>query len=186
MIPWRHHEITWRNKMNVIMNKNIYKIISYFLAFASLENKVFAAESFSGTMEIEKNITTANSLCDCESILNNGKEMRYSLYSYISKRLEKLNDESISALLEQGTSLHSGWGSSVKLEIEGIPIFVKKVPLNKVEGSPENIRSTKNLFDLPLFHQYGVGSGGFSVWRELSAHIMSTKWVLSREIEISL
>lgn len=92
-----------------------------------------------------------------------------------------MNDESISALLEQGTSLHSGWGTSVKLDIDGVPIFVKKVPLNEIEGKPENIRSTENLFGIPLYYQYGVGSGGFSVWRELSAHIMSTEWILSRE-----
>ncbi len=55
------------------------------------------------------------------------------------------------------------------------------MPLNKVEGGPKNIRSTENLFDIPLYYQYGVGSGGFSVWRELSAHIMSTESVLSGE-----
>ncbi len=155
--------------------------MSYFLAFAGLENSIFATESLSLTSTIEKNMATANSTEGCVSIINDAQEMRYSRYNYISQHLEKLNDESISALLEQGTSLHSGWGSSVKLEIDGIPIFVKKVPLNEVEGSPENIRSTKNLFDIPLYYQYGVGSGGFSVWRELSAHIMSTEWVLSRD-----
>ena len=141
--------------------------MSYCLAFASLENSILAAESLSSTMVIEKNnMTTANSTHDCGSIVNDAKETRYSRYNYISQHLEKLNDESMSALLEQGTSLHSGWGSSVKLEIDGIPIFVKKVPLNKVEGRPENIKSTENLFGIPLYYQYGVGSGGFSVWRD--------------------
>ena len=116
-------------------------------------------------------------------MVDDAKETRYSRYNYISQHLEKLNDESISALLEQGTSLHSGWGTSVKLEIDGVPIFVKKVPLNEIEGRPENVRSTENLFDIPPYYQYGVGSGGFSVWRELSAHIMSTEWVLSSENE---
>ena len=67
--------------------------------------------------------------------------------------------------------IRNRWGS----------IFVKKVPLNEIERKPENIRSTENLFGIPLYYQYGVGSGGFSVWRELSAHIMSTEWVLSSE-----
>lgn len=154
--------------------------MSCCLAFGSLENKILVAES-SSSMMTEKNMTTANSICDRESIVNDAKQTRYSRYNYISQHLGKLNDESISALLEQGTPMHSGWGSSIKLDIDGIPIFVKKVPLNKVEGSPENIRSTENLFDIPLYYQYGVGSGGFSVWRELSAHIMSTEWVLSGE-----
>lgn len=155
--------------------------MSCFLTFASLENSILTAESLSLTTSIEENMTTANSTHDCGSILSDAKETRYSRYNYISQHLEKLNDESISAILEQGTSLHSGWGSSVKLEIDGIPIFVKKVPLNKVEGKPENIRSTENLFGIPLYYQYGVGSGGFSVWRELFAHILSTEWVLSNE-----
>lgn len=153
--------------------KVILKIISSCLPFIGFKNSLLAEESISAS---EKNITVVNPTHDCSS-----KEARYSRYNYISQHLEKLNDESISALLEQGTSLHSGWGSSVKLEIDGIPIFVKKVPLNDVEGRPENIRSTENLFDIPPFYQYGVGSGGFNVWRELSAHKMSTEWVLSGE-----
>lgn len=109
-------------------------------------------------------------------------EMRYSQYRHISKYLETLNDADISTLLKQETILHSGTGgTSVKLEIDGIPIFVKKVPLNEVEGKLENIRSTENLFGLPLYYQYGVGSAGFSAWREVSAHHMSTEWVLAGE-----
>src|SRR5690606_1297867 len=41
--------------------------------------------------------------------------------------------------------------------------------------------STANLFDLPLYYQYGVGSAGFGAWRELVAHIMTTNWVLAGE-----
>jgi hypothetical protein len=154
--------------------------MSYLLAFAGLENSILATEPMLLTTTIEKNISS-NVTQDSVSIVNCEKDTRYSRYNHISKHLEKLDDESISDLLKQGTSMHSGWGSSVKLEIDGIPIFVKKVPLNKIEGKAENIRSTENLFDIPLYYQYGVGSGGFSVWRELSAHIMSTEWVLSRE-----
>jgi hypothetical protein len=154
--------------------------MSYLLAFAGLENSILATEPISLTATIEKNIS-ANVTQDSISIVNGERDTRYSRYNHISKHLEKLDDESISDLLQQGISMHSGGGSSVKLEIDGIPIFVKKVPLNKIEGKAENIRSTENLFDIPLYYQYGVGSGGFSVWRELSAHIMSTEWVLSRE-----
>lgn len=96
--------------------------------------------------------------------------MRYFQHSHISKHLETLNDHDIVTLLEQGTHLQSGWGATVKLEINGIPVFVKKVPLNEVEGKLENFRSTENLFGLPLYYQYGVGSGGFSIWREMGKH----------------
>jgi hypothetical protein len=57
-------------------------------------------------------------------------------------------------------------------------VFVKRVPLTDLERRPANVRSTANLFRLPTFYQYGVGSTGFGAWRELAAHEMSTAWVL--------
>ncbi|MGW3917776.1 hypothetical protein ACWEBX_40980, partial [Streptomyces sp. NPDC005070] len=44
-------------------------------------------------------------------------------------------------------------------------------------------RSTANLFGLPMFYQYGVGSAGFGAWRELAAHVMTTNWVLGNAYE---
>ena len=107
--------------------------------------------------------------------------MRVSQYKTVSKHLENLNDDELLALLKEGKPLQSGWGSTVKLEIEGIPIFVKQVPLNEIEGKSKDIKSTENLFNLPVYYQYGVGSGGFSVWRELAAHEITTQWVLTNE-----
>lgn len=144
-----------------------------------LESNIIAEESFPGA--VEKSIAVAYSNSDYDLNENDTKETRHSKYDYISRRLEELNNEDISTLLNQGISLHSGWGTSVKLEMDGIPVFVKKVPLNEIEGKLENIGSTENLFELPPYYQYGVGSGGFSIWRELSSHIMSTKWVLGGE-----
>ena len=95
------------------------------------------------------------------------QNMRYSQHSRISKYLGTLSDSDVLVLLKKGTPLQSRWGATVKLEIDGIPIFVKQVPLNEIEGNSHNIGSTKNLFELPLYYQYGVGSGGFSVWRKL-------------------
>ena len=111
----------------------------------------------------------------------NDQNRRYSQHSRISKYLGTLSDNDVLALLKQGDPLQSGWGETVKLEIDGIPIFVKQVPLNEIEGNLKNIKSTENLFELPLYYQYGVGSGGFSIWRELSAHAMTTEWVLNGE-----
>lgn len=102
-------------------------------------------------------------------------------YSHISTHLEAFSDDEILTLLKQGTPLNSGWGTTIKIEIDGMPIFVKQVPLNEIEGKAQNIGSTENLFGLPVYYQYGVGSSGFSVWREVSAHIMSTNWVLAGE-----
>ncbi|WP_285601146.1 hypothetical protein [Kineosporia sp. NBRC 101731] len=50
--------------------------------------------------------------------------------------------------------------------------------MTDLELLPENVRSTANLFDLPMYYQYGIGSAGFGAWRELAAHIASTTWVM--------
>jgi len=72
-------------------------------------------------------------------------------------------------------------GTSVTLEAGGVRVFVKQVPVTERELLPGNVRSTANLFGLPGFYQYGLGSAGFGARRELAAHIMTTNWVLSDE-----
>lgn len=72
------------------------------------------------------------------------------------------------------------------LAIGGTPVFVKRVPLTELETRPENVRSTANLFRLPMFCHYGVGligAPGFGAWRELAAHTMTTDWVLAGDHE---
>ena len=74
-------------------------------------------------------------------------------------------------------------GKSALLEVAGTPVFVKRVPLTDLERQPDSVRSTANLFALPVFCQYGIGSPCFGAWRELAAHIMTTNWVLAGECE---
>jgi hypothetical protein len=69
------------------------------------------------------------------------------------------------------------------LEVAGTPVFVRRVPLTDLERRPENVRSTANLFALPVFCQYGLGGPGFGAWRELAVHTMTTNWVLTGEYE---
>jgi hypothetical protein len=103
---------------------------------------------------------------------------RSARYSAISTHLSLLSDRQLGELLETATPLSTGIGGvAVSLEIEGIKVFVKKVPLTDLER--ENPRSTANFYDLPTFYQYGLGSLGFGVWREVAAHTMTTNWVLS-------
>jgi serine/threonine protein kinase len=85
-------------------------------------------------------------------------------------------------LLNKGASLHQGMGGkSTLIHVNQVPVFVKKIPITEVELTSEHVMSTANLFDLPLFYQYGVGSAGFGIWRELAAHVMTTNWVLTNE-----
>lgn len=105
-------------------------------------------------------------------------ELRLSSYKELSMTLKTLKDADLVELIDQSEALHAGTGgSSVKLELNGTPIFVKLVPLNEVESQ---CQSTKNWFNLPIFYQYGVGSAGFNIWREVRGHETSTEWVLSR------
>ena len=107
---------------------------------------------------------------------------RIKTYCHMSTQLACLSNEQLAGLLRKAEQVHQGRGGhGVLLTLNGTKVFVKKVPLTDLEQQPENIMSTTNLFDLPLYYQYGVGSAGFGVWRELAAHVMTTNWVISDE-----
>ena len=87
-------------------------------------------------------------------------------------------------LLERAAIRHSGFGGKTALlDVNQVPVFVKLVPVSELELKAGNRLSTANLFRLPLYYQYGIGSVGFGVWRELAAHTVASEWVLSRQHE---
>ncbi len=107
---------------------------------------------------------------------------RMSAYATASSHLALLSDSALEHVVDKASQVKYGiGGTSATLEVEGVRVFVKRVPVTGRELLPGNIRSTANLFGLPGFYQYGLGSAGFGVWRELAAHIMTTNWVLSDE-----
>ncbi|WP_339383383.1 protein kinase domain-containing protein [Oculatella sp. LEGE 06141] len=59
-------------------------------------------------------------------------------------------------------------------------VFVKRVPVTDIEY--ENLFSTKNLYNLSTGYNYGVGSPGLGVFRELITHLKTTHWVLEGAI----
>lgn len=73
-----------------------------------------------------------------------------------------------------------GGGSSV-VDVDGVPVFVKRIPLTDRELAHPG--STANLFDLPVFCQYGIVSPGFNAWRELAANRIVTDAVLAGETQ---
>jgi hypothetical protein len=104
---------------------------------------------------------------------------RLSAYATASTALGLLSDRRLADVVAAAPALGSGIGGrSAELDVDGVRVFVKRVPLTDLELRPENVRSTANLFGLPLFYQYGAGSSGFGAWRELAAHLMTTGWVL--------
>jgi hypothetical protein len=112
---------------------------------------------------------------------------RLITYSAISTSLALCSDRALRELVDEAAPIGAGiGGKSALLEVAGTPVFVKRVPLTDLERRPEHARSTANLFDLPVFCQYGIGvigAPGYGAWRELAVHTMTTNWVLAGEHE---
>jgi hypothetical protein len=107
---------------------------------------------------------------------------RIKQYSSVSSSLAELSNAELQQILADAKLMHEGIGGiSLKIEINKTPIFVKKIPVTDKELQPENYMSTANIFNLPICYQYGVGSAGFGVWRELSSHITTTNWVITNK-----
>jgi hypothetical protein len=107
---------------------------------------------------------------------------RLSAYASASSHLALLSDLALERMVDQAPEVRSGiGGTSGSLEVEGVRVFVKQIPVTGRELLPVHARSTANLFGLPGYYQYGLGSAGFGAWRELATHIMTTNWVLSDE-----
>lgn len=110
----------------------------------------------------------------------NTESKRIEKYTIVSNTLACMGNQQLQQLLSTGKEMHAGiGGTSVRIDIENIPVFVKRVPITEFELKPDNFMSTANIFKLPMCYLYGIGSAGFSAWRELAAHIMTTNWVIS-------
>lgn len=101
---------------------------------------------------------------------------RHEAYYELSSRLALMEDRALQSLLGQRQA-GQGWGGNRVLEIAGRTVFAKSVPLTQREL--ERPYCTKNLFEMPTFYNYGVGSAGFGAFRELAGHVRTTNWVLS-------
>lgn len=103
---------------------------------------------------------------------------RGARHQRLSAFLASRSDIELAALLDTGyaNSVGVGGGSTV-LDVDGVPVFAKRIPLTDLELA--HPCSTANLFDLPMFCQYGIGGPGFNAWRELAANIIVTDAVLA-------
>ncbi|MHB8449836.1 MAG: protein kinase family protein [Mycobacteriales bacterium] len=97
------------------------------------------------------------------------------------------SDRALRELVDGAVSIGAGiGGKSALMDVAGTPVFVKRLPFTDLEMQPEHVRSTANLFELPAFCHYGIGSiggPGFGAWRELAVQTMTTNWVLAAEHE---
>ncbi len=104
---------------------------------------------------------------------------RQARYFKLSSEIAHLDNAQLLSLFET-TEAQRGWGRNHTFDIGQSKVFVKLLPLTDLEF--ENLFSTKNLYELPTYYNYGVGSAGFGVFRELLAHIKTTNWVLEGAI----
>ncbi|MFI7547613.1 serine/threonine protein phosphatase [Actinoplanes sp. NPDC049599] len=105
-------------------------------------------------------------------------ENRLDRHRTVAATLAGLDDDALAARLDAGTPLGVGIGGrTARLDVGGVPVFVKRIPLTDLERRPEHTGSTANLFGLPTCYQYGVGSTGFGAWRELATQHTTTGWV---------
>ncbi len=112
---------------------------------------------------------------------------RLAAYSSVSTSLALCSDRELRDLVDTAAPMGAAiGGTSALLEVDGTPVFVKRLPLTDLERQPENIRSTANLFELPSFCHPGLGvpgGPGWGAWRELAVHTMTTNWVLAQDHE---
>jgi hypothetical protein len=107
---------------------------------------------------------------------------RRARHRRLSAFLASHSDIELAALVEAGRANDVGvGGGSVVLDVDGVPVFAKRIPLTDRELA--NPGSTANLFDVPVYCQYGVVSPGFNAWRELAANRVVTDAVLAGETQ---
>lgn len=105
-------------------------------------------------------------------------DLRRAQYFGLSSQIAQLDNAKVRALLESSEA-SNGWGRHQTVDV-GQKVFVKRIPVTDLEF--EHAFSTRNLYDLPTYYNYGVGSAGFGVFRELVMHIKTTNWVLAGAI----
>ncbi|NJO43695.1 MAG: hypothetical protein HC865_24745 [Cyanobacteria bacterium RU_5_0] len=115
----------------------------------------------------------------------NSTELRRQKYFSLSSQLAHLDNTQLRELFDHSESNESstGWGSGHIIDFGKSKVFVKRIPVTNLEY--DNLFSTKNLYSLPTFCNYGIGpvaSTGFGIFRELVTHIKTTQWVLDGEI----
>lgn len=114
-----------------------------------------------------------------EEINNDDMRIRLDKYYTISSKLNYLSDNDVKQYFENNTNTIEGWGVNYIFELDENKIFMKALKVTQKEF--DNRFDTSNLFNLPDFYNYGIGSCGINVWRELETHIKTTNFVLQNE-----
>ena len=104
---------------------------------------------------------------------------RIKKYHILHSKLQNMSSEELIKIFNLGIKPELKNNSIGK--IDGINIFIKKIPCTTLEFN--NMFDTSNLFNLPTYYNYPIGSAGINCFRELLTHIKTTKWVLDGLID---
>ena len=107
-------------------------------------------------------------------------ETRIDTYCKLNTQLSYFNNEQLSSFFE-GERDKRRWTENHVIKLGKSKVFVKRIPLTELEYT--HTFSTKNLYNLPTYYNYGVDSAGLGTFRELLMHIQTTNWVLQGVIE---
>lgn len=103
---------------------------------------------------------------------------RLQSHQALATQLAGLDDTALSRWLAAApTASMSIGGRTMRSQLGEREVFAKLIPLSALEL--EHPGSSANLFGLPTYFQYGIGSVGFGAWRELAAQQMASDWVRS-------
>lgn len=110
----------------------------------------------------------------------NDLDARRSTYLKMNTFLSQLDNEQLGAIFKKDKG-QRGWGMNHVLKFGRAKVFAKRIVITDLEY--ENLFSTRNFYRLPMYYNYGVGSAGLGVFRELIALIKTTNLVLAGEVE---
>ena len=112
--------------------------------------------------------------------MQNNLKTRIDLYYKLNTHFVYLDNKQLNSLFDSEGNKR-GWGENHIIKLGKSNVFVKRIPITDHEYNHKF--STKNLYDLPTYYNYGVGSASFGVFREILMHIRTTNWVLQGTIE---
>ena len=112
--------------------------------------------------------------------MNDALKTRRDTYYKLNTHLAHVDNEQLNSLFDD-VDKTGGRGTNSIIKLGKSKVFVKRIPVTEIEYN--HMFSTKNLYSLPTYYNYGVGSAGFGVFRELVTHIKTTNWVLEGSIE---
>lgn len=107
---------------------------------------------------------------------------KHKIYYELNNKLSYLsNDEIKKMIINNKIDKYKKWGLNKIITFNEHKIFIKAIPLSKL--FKDNPFNTSNLYDLPVYYNFGFGSAGINPYRELLLHIKTTNYILLNKCE---